>query len=245
MPDGGTLAVRVDDLTLDESNRYSLQPGNYVKIVFEDSGCGIGKDDLVKVFDPYFTTKDSGTGLGLSTTHSIISKHGGHIDIASEVGKGTRVTILLPATAAGQVHAGNQPKQAGIHPAGASILVMDDEAVIRDLADELLTGLGYMVTTCASGEEACTLYREAGSAGKTFSIAILDLSIPNGMGGVETAQRILDLDPKACLIASSGYTHDQALADYERFGFCGSIAKPYSNNELARAITTAFRNRPV
>jgi len=245
MPDGGTLEVRVDDLTLDENNRYSLQSGNYVKIVFEDSGCGIEKDDLIKVFDPYFTTKDSGTGLGLSTTHSIISKHGGHIDIASTVGNGTSVTILLPATAEVQVDVGSPSEQAGIHPAEASILVMDDEAVIRDLAEELLTGLGYTVTTCASGEEACALYREAGSAGKTFSVAILDLSVPNGMGGVEAAQEILGLDPQACLIASSGYTHDQALADYGKFGFSGSIAKPYSNNELARAITTAFQNRLV
>jgi PAS domain S-box-containing protein len=99
MPDGGTLAVRIDSTTLDESNRYSLQPGKYVKIIFEDSGCGIAKDDLIKIYDPYFTTKESGTGLGLSTTHSIISKHGGHIDIASEVGNGTTVTILLPSTA--------------------------------------------------------------------------------------------------------------------------------------------------
>jgi len=98
MPDGGTLAVRVDSLTLGENNRYSLQPGAYVKIVFEDSGCGIGKDDLVRVYDPYFTTRDGGTGLGLSTTHSIISKHGGHIDITSEVGQGTIVTVMLPSS---------------------------------------------------------------------------------------------------------------------------------------------------
>jgi len=98
MPDGGTLAVRVDSLTLDENNRYSLQPGTYAKIVFEDNGCGIEKNDLTKVFDPYFTTKDSRTGLGLSTTHSIISKHGGHIDITSEVGQGTIVTVMLPSS---------------------------------------------------------------------------------------------------------------------------------------------------
>ena len=244
MPDGGTLAVRVDDLTLDENNRYSLQPGNYVKIVFVDSGCGIGKDDLIKVYDPYFTTKDSGTGLGLSTTHSIISKHGGLIDIASEVGKGTGVTILLPSTAEELVDDGSSAEQAGIHPAEASILVMDDESAIRDLAEELLAALGYTVTTCANGEEACALYREARDAGKTFSIAILDLSVPNGMGGVETAQRILGLDPQACLIASSGYTHDHALAEYGKFGFCGSIAKPYSTDELVQEITRAFRNRP-
>jgi two-component system cell cycle sensor histidine kinase/response regulator CckA len=98
MPDGGTLSVHVSSVTLHKDNRYSLQPGDYAKIIFEDSGCGIGKDDLIKIYDPYFTTKDSGTGLGLSTTHSIISKHGGHIDIASEVGKGTIVTILLPTS---------------------------------------------------------------------------------------------------------------------------------------------------
>jgi CheY-like chemotaxis protein len=121
---------------------------------------------------------------------------------------------------------------------------MDDEAAIRDLAEELLAALGYTVTTCANGEEACALYREARDAGKTFSIAILDLSVPNGMGGVETAQRILGLDPQACLIASSGYTHDQALAEYGKFGFCGSIAKPYSTDELVQEITRAFRNRP-
>lgn len=111
MPDGGTLAVRVDSITLDESNRNSLQPGNYVKIVFEDNGCGIAKDDIIKIYDPYFTTKESGTGLGLSTTHSIISKHGGHIDIASEVGKGTSVSILLPSTEEKQVDDGDSAEQ--------------------------------------------------------------------------------------------------------------------------------------
>ena len=104
MPDGGTLAVQVDSITLIENNRYSLLPGNYVKIVFEDSGCGIGKEDLIKVYDPYFTTKNNGTGLGLSTTHSIISKHGGHIGIASEIGKGTTVSVMLPSSPEKVVH---------------------------------------------------------------------------------------------------------------------------------------------
>jgi CheY-like chemotaxis protein len=243
MPDGGTLAVRVDSITLDESNRHSLQPGKYVKIVFEDSGCGIAKDDLIKIYDPYFTTKECGTGLGLSTTHSIISKHGGHIDIASEVGKGTSVSILLPSTAEKQADDGDSAEQAGNLQAGASILVMDDEELIRDLAEEQLRDLGYMVTACASGEEACALYRRARDAGETFTIAILDLSVPEGMGGAETAQQILALDPHACLIASSGYATDPALAEFEKSGFCGSIAKPYSPDDLVREMTRAFQNR--
>jgi len=243
MPDGGTLSVYVDSITMDKKNRYSLQPGNYVKIVFEDSGCGIKKDDLNKVYDPYFTTKDSGTGLGLSTTHSIISKHGGHIDIASEVGKGTIVTIMLPSSPEKEADGEKAGEQAGIDQDDISILVMDDEEIIRDVAGELLAGLGYTVTTCTNGEEACALYRKAGDEGKTFSIVILDISVPNGKGGVETAQQILDLDPHACLIASSGYADDQALAEYDKFGFCGAIAKPYSDIELVQAITRAFQNR--
>jgi CheY-like chemotaxis protein len=179
----------------------------------------------------------------LSTTHSIISKHGGHIDIASEVGKGTTVTIMLPSSPENVAYGENTEEQAGIDRDDISILVMDDEEIIRDVAEELLTGLGYSVTTCANGEEACNLYREARDAGRTFSIVILDLSVPNGKGGVETAQQILDLDPHACLIASSGYAHDQALAEHDKFGFRGSIAKPYSNNELVQAITKAFKNR--
>jgi two-component system, cell cycle sensor histidine kinase and response regulator CckA len=244
MPDGGTLSVRVDSTTLEESNMYSLRSGDYTRIVFEDSGCGIGKADLNKVFDPYFSTKDTGTGLGLSTTHSIITKHGGHIDITSEIGHGTRVTVLLPSTAEDRPDDGNPAEQAGNHPAGTPILVMDDEEVIREVTEELLTGLGYAVTTCADGEQACILYRQARDAGKTFSMVILDLSIPGGMGGVETARMILDLDPLARLIASSGNAHDQAVSEYDTFGFCGSIAKPYNKNDLARAITRAGNNRP-
>jgi len=245
MPDGGTLSVKVDSLRLEEGNIYSLQAGDYTKIVFEDSGCGIAKADLDKVFDPYFSTKDTGTGLGLSTTHSIISKHGGHIDITSEVGSGTRVTVLLPSTAADLLDEGIRAEKAGIRAAGAPILVMDDVESVRDVAEELLTDLGYTVTTCAGGEEACNLYRKAMEAGRTFSMTILDLSVPGGMGGIEAARLILDHDPHACLIASSGNVHDQAVAEYDRFGFCGSIAKPYTKYELVQALARAEHNRPA
>jgi PAS domain S-box-containing protein len=242
MPDGGTLAVRVDSSTLDENNRFTLPPGNYVKIAFEDSGRGIGKEDLNKVFDPYFTTKDSGTGLGLSTTHSIISKLGGHIDITSEVGTGTIVTILLPTSVEEVVKSSGPPVPAENLQKGTSILVMDDEELIRDFTEELLKGLDYTVATCADGEEAYTLYRKFMNAGETFSLVILDLSVSSGMGGVEAAQQILSFDPHARLIASSGNAHDPALIECEKFGFRSSIAKPYSAKELVQAITMALQN---
>jgi len=244
MPDGGTLKVLVDCITLDENNRYLLPPGNFARIVFEDSGCGIAKEALDKVFDPYFTTKDSGTGLGLSTTHSIITKHGGHIDVASEEGSGTTVTVMLPSSPEKSATLENTGEQTVSQHSAHSVLVMDDEKMIRDLAEELLNEQGYKAVTCASGEEAYTLYRDFKEAGSPFSLAILDLSIPDGMGGVETAQKILELDPQACLIATSGHSHDPALVNHAEFGFRGSIAKPYSNDELTRQITRALQKHP-
>ncbi len=244
MPDGGTLAVRVDRCSLDENNRYSLPSGDYVHIVFADSGCGIKKDDLIKVFDPYFTTRDSGTGLGLSTTHSIVSEHGGHIDIASEVGKGTTVTIILPSLPEELIDDKCSTDHTKKSQGTGSILVMDDEEMIRNITEEMLGGLGYQVATCSDGEEACTLYRESREAGETFSAVIVDLSIPAGMGGIETAQHILGLDPQACLIASSGYSNDPAVVEYRAFGFRGSIAKPYSSHELANAVINALKACP-
>ena len=241
MPGGGILAVCVNSITLAENNRFALPSGDYVKIIFDDNGCGIQKDDLLKVYDPYFTTKDSGTGLGLSTTHSIINKHGGHIDIASEVGKGTIVTVLLPSFIDEKVDNEKAAEETKADHTDISVLVMDDEEIIRDLAEEMLNSLSYKVTTCANGEEACTLYRESMDADKTFSIAVLDLSVPYGVGGAETAQQILKLDPHACLIASSGHALDPALTEYEKFGFCDSIAKPYSTEELSQAIQNALK----
>ncbi|MBK5277070.1 MAG: PAS domain S-box protein [Desulfuromonadales bacterium] len=241
MPDGGTLKVRVNSISLNDNNIFSLKPGKYVKIVFKDSGCGINKDALAKVFDPYFTTKDSGTGLGLSTTYSIISKHDGHIDIASEVGKGTAVTILLPVSPKKLIDDENFEGCAADGQTDGSILVMDDEEMIRTLMEKMLSDLGYEVTTCSDGEEAAALYKEFRDAGKTFSLVILDLSIPNGVGGIETAQRILGLDPQARLIASSGYSNDPVIVGFREFGFCGSIAKPFSINELDDAIKNVFK----
>ncbi|MBL0226018.1 MAG: PAS domain S-box protein [Geobacteraceae bacterium] len=236
MPDGGTLTVLVDRMTLQENNIYSLPSGDYAKIVFKDSGCGIAQDDLNKVFDPYFSTKDTGTGLGLSTTHSIISKHTGHIDITSEVGTGTTVTILLPAEDEKQVDVVASGEQSHNDQAEISVLVMDDEELIRNLTEELLKERGFTVVTCRNGEEACARYREFMAAGKGFSIVILDLYVTDGTGGEETARRILDLDPAACLVASSGYAADQAIVAYETLGFSGSIAKPYTTGELVRTI---------
>lgn len=239
MPDGGVLTVRSESVTLPANSRYSLPSGNYVKIDFQDSGCGIQKDDLHKIYDPYFTTKESGTGLGLSTTLSIISKHNGHIDVTSEAGKGTKVTMLLPASA--EESAGNRDaaKLNEQNPDNISILLMDDEEMIRDLANNLLSEQSYDVTTCVNGEAAVELYKAAMAAGKVFSVVVLDLLIPGDMGGIETAKRILEVDANAALIISSGNANDPAIAEYERYGFSGAISKPYNAEQLIQSIMAA------
>ena len=234
MPEGGTLVVKTENLWLRGSNKFKLPAGHYFRIDFRDNGCGIAQEDLGKVYDPYFTTKESGTGLGLSTCHTIITKHGGYIGITSEPGQGTCVTVVLPSAVEEPEETEDVP--AGDLVPGGSILVMDDDESIRKLAVDILGGLGYAVTPCSDGEEACRLYEESRKAGRAFSLAILDLSVPDGMGGIEAARRILGFDPQARLIASSGYSNDPAIADFRAFGFCEAVAKPYSMDELAGAI---------
>lgn len=229
MPDGGTVTVTARNEELTVTNTLALPPGRYVRISCVDEGCGMSADTLKKIFDPYYTTKSAGNGLGLASAHSIISRHGGNISAVSAVGKGTTFTIYLPSigeTCAGH-HADIATQAASIHQ-GGSILVMDDEDMIRNLATEMLEHLGYQVTTCVEGREAVALYTDALGAGTPFAVVIMDLTIPGGMGGNEAANRILALNPVACLIVSSGYSHDPIMSDYKEYGFSAAVAKPYT-----------------
>lgn len=237
MPGGGTLEVTARNETLSDSNALFIPAGNYVSITFSDQGCGISEDDLKRIFDPYFTTKLTGNGLGLASVHSIVSRHGGNIAARSVVGTGTTFTIHLPSTGEPftQVQTGEDSHSAVDHTSGA-ILVMDDEEMIRVMSAEMLDYLGYQVTTCMNGSEAVELYATAGQSGAPFSAVIMDLTIPGGMGGKETAEQILEGDPKACLIVSSGYSNDPIMSDYRSYGFAGAVAKPYSIKEFSSLL---------
>lgn len=238
MPEGGLLEVRITSASLSAGNHHLLPAGDYVKVVFTDSGCGIAAENLNKIFDPYYTTKDSGTGLGLSTTFSIISKHGGHIEITSDIGKSTTVSILLPRSVE-RPHEGDAAvKQAEPPRQTMSILVMDDEEMIRDLVCEVLQEQGYRVTSCASGDAAVTLYTESLAAGNEYDLVILDLVVKGGIGGVEAAKRILARNPRALLAVSSGYSEDTVIAEYAAYGFSGSITKPYNAEQLVKEVAT-------
>lgn len=235
MPGGGTTTVQGMNIALEGENSFMLPAGDYVKLLFSDEGCGMPEDVRKKIFDPYFTTKSGGFGLGLASVHSIVSRHGGHIEAQSKVGAGTTFTLYLPSTGTASYESeicdGVTQHEA---LAGGSVLVMDDEEVIRELAAEMLGHLGYEVTTCATGEEAVRKYRLAKEGNKPFSFVIMDLTVPGGMGGRESAKDILAFDPYARLIASSGYSNDPVMADFCDYGFCGSIAKPYTLDELTR-----------
>ena len=231
------MSINAANVTMDSTNMMGLKPGEYVRLSVADEGDGIGEEEQKKIFDPFFTTRPGGTGLGLTTAYSIISKHGGYIDVSSAVGKGSTFTIYLPSTRepfteredAGEMLA------AGFLP-GLPILVMDDEEVVRDITKEILGHFGYLVVTCNSGEEAICLYKAARESSAPFFAVIMDLTIPGGMGGKETAQQILAIDPAARLIVSSGYSNDPVIAEYKNHGFSAAVKKPYNGDEIARVL---------
>ena len=239
MPGGGALTITARNETLDDSNSWSLPAGTYIRISFADQGCGITDENLKKIFTPYFSSKVAGNGLGLSLARSIIDRHGGNISVSSAVGRGTVFTIHLPSIGEiGSMHEADTAGHIAGGQGGGSILVMDDEEMIRELASEMLTYLGYRVTTCGDGVEAITHYKTALQAWTPFAAVIMDLTIPGGMGGKEAARQILAIDPEACLIVSSGYSSDPIMANYASYGFSRAIAKPYKIHELGQALSS-------
>jgi PAS domain S-box-containing protein len=241
MPGGGVLTIKGKNVTLKDHKGSLLPQGEYLKLSFFDQGCGISKEDQRKIFDPYFTTKSGGNGLGLASAYSIVKRHGGHIGVSSAIGKGTTFTIYLPSMCeASTEHQTETVTQSAGDHAGGSILVMDDEAMIREMISEMLAYLGYQVTTCGDGAEAVSLYEAAMKSGAPFSVVIMDLTIPGGVGGKEAAEQILAIDPKARLFVSSGYSNDPIMSDYRAFGFSGAVAKPYNINELGQQLSTVL-----
>jgi PAS domain S-box-containing protein len=234
MPGGGTVEVRADNVVLGAGASLSLPEGRYIKIAVQDHGCGMPRDVLPKIFDPYFTTKAAGSGLGLATVHAIVAKHDGYIRVDSQVGEGTTVVIYLPASPQTVTPAPTGPDVPLV--GHGRILVMDDEAMIGDLLRASLTRLGYEVECVRDGRAAIVAYQRAQAAGQPFAAVILDSTIPGGMGGRHTLAHLRTLNPQVVALLSSGYTNDPMLANYTQYGFRGIIAKPYTVKELQEAL---------
>ncbi|MEI7880110.1 MAG: ATP-binding protein [bacterium] len=210
-----------------------------------DEGIGIDPKTLDRIFDPYFTTKHTGCGLGLATTYSIISKHGGTIAVASELGKGTTVTVYLPASEVLPVLPESQPDTGptSLKPS-IKVLVLDDEEFILMVIPRWLNRMGCLVETSADGRQAIELYKQALKAGTPFDVLILDLTIPGGIGGQEVLKEILAMDPHAKAIVSSGYAEGPVMSNFPFYGFKGVLVKPYTETQLEELVAKVAASNP-
>ncbi|HEY3489779.1 MAG TPA: PAS domain S-box protein [Candidatus Deferrimicrobiaceae bacterium] len=237
MPAGGMIHIRAENVDLSRGHGLPMAPGRCVRISIEDQGVGIPADRLKHIFDPFFSTREDGSGLGLAVSYSVVKQHEGALTVESEPGRGTTFRIHLPATFDGSprspvVDVPSQP----IPSRPRRVLIMDDEESVRKVAVEVLSTIGYETLGVADGAAAIEAYDRARQEGAAFDAVIMDLTIPGGIGGKEAVRKVLDLDPHARVIVSSGYSNDPVMADYRAFGFCGVIAKPYRIRELRELL---------
>jgi len=243
MPEGGMLRVFVRNVTmhagdvLESTFGDHLPHGDHLCVTIQDSGPGIPEEMLARIFDPYFTTKAQGSGLGLATSYSIIRKHGGTLTVRSKQDQGAAFTFCLPATQSEAERTHFQPR-APLPSPGVThrILFMDDDDMIRESMGEILEDIGYTVTLVRDGREALEALHRARKDNQTFDVAIMDLTIPGGMGGVETVGRLRAVDPLLKAVVSSGYSTAPAMAHYREYGFDAVVAKPYTVTELQHVL---------
>jgi two-component system, cell cycle sensor histidine kinase and response regulator CckA len=235
MPNGGTVVVRASNVVLTDNQAPSVER-RYVCISVHDTGMGIPAENLRRIYDPYFSTKDGGTGLGLATAYSVVRKHEGFIECESALGQGSTFRVHLPASDLEPVSTSAVVRSAP--PGRGRILVMDDDDLVRELAAQLLSEAGYETVGVASGAAALSAYEEARAEGKPFAAALMDLTVPGGDGGKETVRKLLAVDPAAKAIVVSGYSDDPVLANYQAYGFAAGLAKPYRLEELLHIVAS-------
>ena len=237
MPDGGKLMVNLSNCSLKENEVGQLQEGDYIKVSFEDNGVGISSDNIGRVFDPYFTTKEKGSGLGLSIVYSIMESHKGGVQVESIVGEKTIFTIYLPAEKEEvEVVKDGRVEVELDEDRPHRILLMDDEEVICNLVSKMLEKFGYDISTVYNGQELIDEYKRSIEIGKPFDLLIMDLTIPGGMGGKDAISHILDINPDAKAIVSSGYSDNPVISNYKDYGFIGILEKPYLIKRMRETI---------
>lgn len=242
MPDGGILCFTCTNVDMVGGGGV-LEPGKYIKIVVQDNGVGIPEGVIDSVFDPYFTTKQEGSGLGLALSYSIINKHKGNITVESIVGEGASFTIYLPVSVEHD-ELEVMPGTAVTYTSGsARVMVMDDDAMIREIGEAMLENLGYEVVLAEDGDEALTMYEAAMRSGKKIDLIVMDLTVLSGMGGKEALMKIKEIDPDVKSLVSSGYSNDPVMANFSEYGFVGALSKPYNQDELAQVVGDILKNK--
>lgn len=240
MPEGGTITLNAENIVIgdsipkDTTAFLPLNPGNYIKISVKDEGSGIRPEDLESIYDPYFTTKDNGSGLGLTICYSIIRKHNGFIYAKSRMGVGTTFHVFLPVSGKKAKKIEQKEEETPLTGTG-KILVMDDEEVVRITAGQILKSLGYKVDYAKDGSDAIRVYKKAMET-EPFDVVIMDLTVPGGMGGMEAIEKLIEIDPDVKAIVTSGYSHDPIMANFKEHGFSGVITKPYMVEEFNAVI---------
>ncbi len=249
MHNNGVITIKAENyiVTPDNNTSIPLKQGKYIKISIKDHGEGISKKNLHNIFDPYFTTKQDGNGLGLAMVHSIIKRHDGYISVESRETKGTNFRIYLPASGKKFKAVANEfeiSKKEVSEKYGntGKILVMDDDEMIRDVVGDMLIHMGYEVEFSTDGVEACRKYTESMEKNDKFDLIIMDLTIPGGMGGKKAVKKILKIDPEAKVVVSSGYSNDPVMGDYKSYGFSGVVVKPFQMEELKSVIQGIIKN---
>jgi CheY-like chemotaxis protein len=234
MPNGGQIKVTAENITFALDEHPEPAAGNYIRLSIEDHGIGIPKEFLPLIFDPYYTTKSKGHGLGLASCYSIIKKHEGCIDVISESGKGSTFQIYLPAS--NEVAKNDKQLKDESHKGHGLFLVMDDEEANRNIMKLRLESFGYEVVLTKNGQEAVDFCFEANKDGKKLAGMIFDLTIPGGMGGKEAIHNIREFCKDTPAFVASGYSSDPIMSEPEKFGFNASICKPFMSNELAKLL---------
>ncbi|MBI4954527.1 MAG: PAS domain S-box protein [Myxococcales bacterium] len=246
-PAGGALAVRARNVELAANTVAGLGPGAFVRVSVSDTGTGIAPEARQRIFEPFFSTKRDGLGLGLATAYAIVRKHGGTIEVESEPGRGTTFHVLLPASAPADA----PPARVAKEPERASgrVLLMDDEPLVSSTTARILRRMGYAVTVTQSGQEALAAFARARDEAHPFELVLLDLTVPGGMGGREAVAELRKVDTAVPVVASSGYSDDPVMAEPARYGFSASLPKPYPASELeellARLLAEARARGPA
>ena len=241
MPNGGTIKISCSNTHPEQEKSVVLQQNKkFIQVKIADSGSGMPAELIDNIFDPYFTTKKEGSGLGLSICHSIIDKHQGYIYVQSKQGTGTTFTFYLPASGTDIIDEEPIHHEMVYAKKDLTVLIMDDDEQIRTIADAMLSHLGCITLQAGDGEEAINLYKSSLEKNEPINAVIMDLTIPGGMGGKKAVSEILKLDANARVIVSSGYSNDPIMANHKEYGFCSAIVKPYQLKELAKAIDEAI-----